>query len=158
MIDPETLFWTHNATAAQDYLNPAKATIWNYQVDQYFAYTLASVKRIIAIGGPQLFYVSGDTSDAEKMATGAMPGRDGYVHITFVDGKPNFDNVQQFHFTYTKNSKGQWVIETVSLDSLEHTDISGGADAWAANQNVMTFVSNYMVKCNTSCPTGQHTH
>ena len=158
MIDPETLFWTHHAGAAQDYLNPAKAGTWNYQVDQYFAYTLASVKRIFAIGGPQMFYVSGDTSDAEKIATGEMPGRDGYIHLTFVDGKPNFDNVQQFHFTYTKNSKGQWIIETVSSSALEHTDISGGADAWAANKNVMTFVSNYMVKCNTSCPTGQHAH
>ena len=156
MIDPETLFWTHHTGAVYTYLNPANSTkTWNHQVDQYFAYQLESVKRIFTTG-PQMFG-SADT-DAGKVAAGTLPPMDGYVQITFKDGKPDFDNVTELHFEYQKNNDGKWVTKNVTRTDLIHTDISGGAEAFTPNQNTMTFISNYMVKCDTACPTGEHTH
>ena len=145
MIDPETLFWTHHATAAEDYMKPT-GTSWNSEVDRYFAYTLASVKRIFTTG-PQMIFVSGNGSDEEKVAKGTIPPIDGYIQINFVDGKPDFDNVEELHFTCTQGSDGKWKTVSVTKTALNHTDISGGVDAWAANQYVMTFVSNFMCKC-----------
>ena len=156
MIDPETLFWTHHTGAVYSYLNPANSTkTWNHQVDQYFAYQLESVKRIFTTG-PQMFG-SADT-DAGKVAAGTLPPMDGYIQITFKDGKPDFDNVTELHFEYQKNNDGKWVTKKVTRTDLIHTDISGGAEAFTPNQNTMTFISNYMVKCDTACPTGEHTH
>lgn len=157
MIDPETLFWTHHTGSVQSYLNPENKR-WINEVDQYFAYKLESVKRIFA-NGPQQFYASGDTSsEAYKVAKGEVPCPNGYMHLVFDGATPDFDNVQELHFTFVKEG-GKWVSVDSWTTALAHTDISGGAKAFHTNKNgEMTFCSNYMVKCDTACPTGQHTH
>ena len=135
-----------------------------HEVDQYIAYEQESVKRIFA-NGPQMFKTGGE-ADSDLVAGGSIPALEGFMHLTFVDGKPNYDNIKEFVFTYpkgadgkySKENNGKWVPASVTMRDLAHTDISGGAAAWAANKNVMTFCSNYMVKCDKGCPTGQHTH
>ena len=156
MMDPETLFWTHNTSAAEGYLNPAK-TGWVNKVDQYFTYQLASVKRIFT-NGAQMFYTKGDGSVDEAIDTGAQPANRGFVQVRFEDGVVNFDTVKELKFTWKKDSSGKWTVSGTSIGDLAHTDISGGAAAWAANKNVMTFTSCYMCKCNVNCPTGEHVH
>ncbi len=157
MIDPETLFWTHHAKAAQDYLNPANATKgWRNQVDQYFTYQLASVKRVFANGG-QMFTTGGETL-MDEIAKGERPAQDGYMHLCFNGGSVDYDNVMELHFEYEKQN-GAWVLQGTSMTTLAHTDISGGAADFEKNANgVMTFASNYMNKCDKGCPTGEHTH
>jgi hypothetical protein len=157
MIDPETMLWTHHAKAAQDYLNPASVNkSFRYQVDQYFTYQLASVKRIFTNGG-QIFTTGGDTP-MDQIAGGLRPAQDGYMHLTFVGGAIDYDNVQELHFEYEMQN-GAWIVQNTYITALAHTDISEGAAGFEKNTNgVMTFVSNYMVKCDKGCPTGEHTH
>ncbi len=157
MIDPETLFWTNQVGGVQSYLNPAN-TGWIYEVDQYFAYELASVKRIFANGAQQFYSSEDPTTTAYKIAKGEIPSPNGFFHITFDGVTPNFENVQEWHFTFEKRD-GKWVATNVEVTMLAHTDISGGAEAFHTNTNgVMSFCSNYMVKCDTACPTGAHAH
>ncbi len=157
MIDPETYFWMHHARAVQDYLNPAEKG-WINQVDQYIAYTQASVKRIFANGG-QMF-TSGTGTPMDQISGGEIPASDGYMQLRFVDGVADYENIKELHFTYQKDASGKWtsVPGAATITDLQHTDISGGAQAFEKNQYVMTFASNYMVKCAQGCPTGQHTH
>ncbi len=148
MIDPHTMFWTHNVSGVQSYLNPATKR-WMHEVDQYFAYELESVERIFANGGQFV---------ASEISKGEVPPTDGYWHITFNGVTPDFENVEEWHFTFEKKD-GKWVTTDVSVTALAHTDISGGAAAFHKNTNsTMTFASDYMVKCDKACPTGEHTH
>ena len=157
MIDPETLFWTHHTGSVQSYMNPSSKS-WIKEVDQYFAYELASVKRIFA-NGPQQFYSSDDTSSvAYKVAKGEIPSPNGYMHLVFNGATPDFDHVKELNFSFEKKD-GKWIVTDSWITDLAHTDISGGAEAFHTNKNgVMTFCSNYMVKCDVACPTGAHTH
>jgi hypothetical protein len=141
----------------QSYLNPSSIT-WIKEVDQYFAYKLESVERIFA-NGPQQFYNSNDpTTDAYKIAKGEIPCPDGFLHIVFNGATPDFDHAQELHFAFEKKNN-KWIVTDSWITALAHTDISGGAEAFRTNQNgVMTFCSNYMVKCDTACPTGEHSH
>ena len=148
MIDPETYFWMHHAGAVQSYLNPASKG-WINQVDQYIAYEQESVKRIFANGAQNV------TSDVSK---GLQPATNGYFQLTFVEGVADYDNVKELHFTWELKD-GVWVVTGRDVTALEHTDISGGAEAYHSNPSgVMSFSSNYMVKCDQGCPTGYHTH
>ncbi len=148
MIDPETYFWMHNAKAVQDYLNPSSMS-WIKEVDQYISYEQASVKRIFANGAQNV---------VSDVSSGLTPATNGFFQITFVDGVADFDNVKELHFTYELQD-GKWVVTGRSVSNLEHTDISGGADAFHTNPSgAMTFASNYMVKCVKGCPTGYHAH
>jgi hypothetical protein len=80
------------------------------------------------------------------------------MHLTFVGGAIDYDNVQELHFEYEMQN-GAWVVQNTYITALAHTDISEGAAGFEKNTNgVMTFVSNYMVKCDKGCPTGEHTH
>ena len=157
MIDPETLYWTNQTSGVQSYLNPANKG-WVNEVDQYFAYELASVKRIFA-NGPQQFYSNDDpTTEAYKIAKGEIPCPNGFFQVTFNGVTPDFDNVQELIFTFEKKGD-KWIVTDVDYALLAHTDISGGAAAFHTNKNgVMTFCSNYMIKCEQGCPTGEHTH
>ncbi len=158
MIDPETIFWTHNTNAVQGYLNPDNINRgWQWEVDQYFTYELASVKRVFTNGG-QMFTTPGGTTLMDEIYQALRPAQDGYIQLRFVDGVADFDHVKELHFAYEKLN-GSWVVQGVEVTDLAHTDISGGAEAFENNPNgVMTFVSNYMVKCAKGCPTGYHTH
>ncbi len=156
MMSPETLFWTNNTSAAQSYIDPAN-TGWINKVDQYFTYELASVKRIFTTG-VQNFFTKGDGSKAESINEGLEPAERGFVQVSFVDGVADFDAVKELHFTWKKDSSNRWTVSGTNVTDLAHTDISGGANAFHANQNVMTFTSNYMCKCNVNCPTGEHVH
>jgi hypothetical protein len=148
MIDPHTMFWTHNVSGVQGYLNPATKK-WMHEVDQYFAYELESVERIFANGGQFV---------ASEVSKGEAPPTDGYWHITFNGVTPDFENVEEWHFTFEKKD-GKWVTTDVSVTALAHTNISEGAAGFHKNTNsTMTFASNYMVKCPKACPTGEHTH
>lgn len=162
MIDPETIFWTHNTAAVERYLNPESVDSgWQYQVDQYFSYDLESVKRIFAAGEQKFFANANDeTNQAANIASGREPSDRSFIQLQFVNGVVDYDHVMEGKFVFEKDkTNGVW--KTVSHEWVEidhHTDISGGREAFIKNVASMDFISNYMVKCDKACPTGEHTH
>ena len=78
MVQPTVIWWPHNADAAARYLNRSnKNEGWQYEVDQFFFYNLASV---------QYVYTSG-------VRGGTAGGRDFFTTLVLTKDGPDFDNI-----------------------------------------------------------------
>ena len=74
-VKPTTIWWPHNASAAANYLNPKnKEKGFQFEVDQYFANSIPSVKYIFTSG---------------EKAT----GDDYFTTLVFTKNGPDYDNI-----------------------------------------------------------------
>ena len=74
-VQPTTIWWSHNASAAASYLNPQnKSKGFQFEVDQYFANKIDSVHYI---------FMSGERADGENY----------FTTLRFTKNGPDYDNI-----------------------------------------------------------------